>query len=416
MVLTTEFEIYVDFFYCLCYTKYYTDNINIFSEREMMFLKILITTDWYKSAMNGVATSVRNLESGLKQLGHDVKILTLSETRYSYENDNTTYIGSVNAERIYPSARVKIPLKSRLIQNLIDWKPDIIHSQCEFSTFSLARKISEVTDAPIVHTYHTIYEDYTHYFSPSIRLGKKAVKLFTRHISRYTDCIISPTEKVRNILKKYNCKVPIEVIPTGLDLDAIVSDKDDAERKAFRKSIGIPEDKRVILYAGRIAEEKNLDELIDFLGKNKPENAVFLVVGDGPYREQTEQKIKDSGLWDITIMTGKINYSQMKDYYCVGDIFVSASQSETQGLTYIEALANGLALLCKKDECLYEVLEEGVNGYFYTDEREFSDALNRLMTDDISALKKKAAEIAKFKFSKETFAEKIERVYIDLLK
>ncbi len=379
-------------------------------------MKVLITTDWYKTAANGVATSVRNLETGLKQLGHDVKILTLSETRFSYVNGNTTYIGSVNAERIYPCARVKIPLKSRLIQNIIKWKPDIIHSQCEFSTFTLARKIADVTQAPIVHTYHTIYEDYTHYFSPSIKLGRKAVRMFTRHISRHTDCMIAPTEKVESILNKYNCKTPVEVVPSGLDLDMIVSENNNAERKEFRRHLGIPDDKKVILYTGRLAEEKNIDELIEFLGRNKPQNAVFLIVGDGPYREEIERKIKEFNLQDITIMTGMVNYSEMRNYYSAGDIFVSASQSETQGLTYIEALANGLVLLCKKDKCLDSVLKNGINGYAYTNESEFSKYLKCLLNEDISVMKEKAAEIAKQKFSKETFAEQIESVYNEVLR
>lgn len=379
-------------------------------------MKILITTDWYKSAVNGVVTSVRNLENGLRQLGHDVKILTLSETRFSYINGNTTYIGSVNAEKIYPCARVKIPLKSRLIQNIIKWKPDIIHSQCEFSTFSLARKISDITGAPIVHTYHTIYEDYTHYFSPSIRLGRRAVRLFTRYISRHVDCMIAPTEKVENILNNYKCRIPVEVVPSGVDFDTIVSDKNNAERDAFRRSIGIEEGKKVILYSGRIAEEKNIDELIDYLGRNKPENVVFLIVGDGPYREETKRKIEECGLQDMTIMTGMVDYREMKNYYCAGDIFVSASQSETQGLTYIEALANGLVLLCKKDRCLDNVLTNGINGYSYSSESEFSEYLKRLLSEDISSMQENAAEIAKQKFSVETFAEQMESIYCSLLK
>lgn len=379
-------------------------------------MKILITTDWYKSAVNGVVTSVRNLENGLRQLGHDVKILTLSETRFSYINGNTTYIGSVNAEKIYPCARVKIPLKSRLIQNIIKWKPDIIHSQCEFSTFSLARKISDITGAPIVHTYHTIYEDYTHYFSPSIRLGRRAVRLFTRYISRHVNCMIAPTEKVENILNNYKCRIPVEVVPSGVDFDTIVSDKNKAERDVFRRSIGIEEGKKVILYSGRIAEEKNLDELIDYLGRNKPENVVFLIVGDGPYREETKRKIEECGLQDMTIMTGMVDYREMKNYYCAGDIFVSASQSETQGLTYIEALANGLVLLCKKDKCLDNVLTNGINGYSYSSESEFSEYLKRLLSEDISSMQENAAEIAKQKFSVETFAEQMESIYCSLLK
>lgn len=379
-------------------------------------MKILITTDWYKSAVNGVVTSVRNLEKGLRQRGHDVKILTLSETRSSYIDGDITYIGSLNAEKIYPCARVKIPLKSKLIADIIEWKPDVIHSQCEFSTFSLARKISEFTGAPIVHTYHTIYEDYTHYFSPSIKLGRHAVRLFTRHIARHVDCMIAPTKKVESILNGYDCKIPIEVIPTGLDFDIILSDMNCNERNEFRKGLGISEDKKVILYAGRLAEEKNLDEIIEYLSKYKSDNIVFLIVGDGPYREATEKKIKEYGLSDITIMTGMVNYSDIKNYYAAGDIFVSASQSETQGLTYIEALSNGLALLCKRDKCLDDVLIDGINGYAYASEKEFSKYLDFLMAKDILSMKDSASTLARQKFSIEIFAERAERIYLCAIK
>lgn len=374
-------------------------------------MKILITTDWYKSAVNGVVTSVRNLEKGLRQRGHDVKIITLSQTRSSYTDGDVTYIGSLNAGKIYPCARIKIPLKSKLIANIIKWKPDVIHSQCEFSTFSLARKISDITGAPIVHTYHTIYEDYTHYFSPSIKLGRHAVKLFTRHIARHVDCMIAPTKKVENILNEYNCKIPIEVVPTGLDFNMILSDKNDNERYEFRRSLGISENKKVILYTGRLAEEKNLDEIIEYLSRYKSEDIVFLVVGDGPYREATEKKINECGLSDITIMTGMVKYSDIKNYYAAGDIFVSASQSETQGLTYIEGLLNGLVLLCKKDKCLEDVLSDGINGYAYTSENDFSKYLSSLLTKDISNLKDNAVRIAKQKFSLENFAESAEKIY-----
>lgn len=228
--------------------------------------------------------------------------------------------------------------------------------------------------------------------------------------------MIAPTEKVENILNNYKCRIPVEVVPSGVDFDTIVSDKNKAERDVFRRSIGIEEGKKVILYSGRIAEEKNLDELIDYLGRNKPENVVFLIVGDGPYREETKRKIEECGLQDMTIMTGMVDYREMKNYYCAGDIFVSASQSETQGLTYIEALANGLVLLCKKDKCLDNVLTNGINGYSYSSESEFSEYLKRLLSEDISSMQENAAEIAKQKFSVETFAEQMESIYCSLLK
>ncbi len=378
-------------------------------------MKILITTDWYKSSVNGVVTSVTNLEKGLRKLGHEIKILTLSQNRLSYIDGDVTYIGSLNAGIIYPCARIKIPLKSRLIKNIIDWRPDIIHSQCEFSTFSLARKISELTDAPIVHTYHTIYEEYTHYFSPSVKLGRRAAKLFTRHIAKCSDYMIAPTEKVRDILDGYNVNAPVEVIPSGLDLDVVVSHKTDYEIKSFKKSIGIDENKSVILYAGRLAEEKNINEIIEYLGNHKPENAVFLIVGDGPFKAETEKKIKECGLADMTVMTGMVDYGDIKNYYAAGDIFVSASQSETQGLTYIEALVNGLKLLCKKDKCIDNVLMDGINGYAYVNENDFRKYLDRLLGDEAFYDKESAKCLAAEQFSFESFAKKAEEVYFEAL-
>ena len=135
-------------------------------------MKILITTDWYKPAVNGVVTSVVSLADGLAAEGAEVRILTLSSDLHSYTKGNVTYLGSVGVGRIYPNARLKAAPSSRYVQELMKWCPDIVHSQCEFSTFFLARKIAEACRCPLVHTYHTVYENFTHYFSPNVRFGK----------------------------------------------------------------------------------------------------------------------------------------------------------------------------------------------------------------------------------------------------
>lgn len=135
-------------------------------------MKVLITTDWYKPVINGVVTSVLSLADGLEALGHEVRILTLSGTIHSYCEGNVTYIGSVSVGKIYPNARLKTAMTHGYVRDLIAWKPDVVHSQCEFSTFFLARRITQICRVPLVHTYHTVYEDYTHYFSPSISVGR----------------------------------------------------------------------------------------------------------------------------------------------------------------------------------------------------------------------------------------------------
>ena len=374
-------------------------------------MKILITTDWYKSAVNGVVTSVRNLVGGLQALGHDVKILTLSENRHSSTEGIVTYIGSVNAEKIYPCARIKIPLKSKLVNKIVEWKPDIIHSQCEFSTFSLAKAVSLKTGAPIVHTYHTIYEDYTHYFSPSIKLGRNAVRLFTRHIAESVSVMVAPTDKVRKILDGYGVTKPVSVIPTGLNLDKICNKCSPDEITAMKNKLGIPLENKVVMYAGRLAEEKNLEEIISYLGKNMPQHCTFLIVGGGPYENNIRQAINKNGLEEMTIMTGMVKPDEIRNYYALGDIFVSASQSETQGLTYIEAMATGVPLLCRKDKCLENVLLQGKNGYAYTTETEFYTYLETLMNCDNTPMKEFCKDYAQSQFSSQRFAESCESVY-----
>ena len=119
-------------FTCVCYAENQFRENKRKGEKEM---KVLITTDWYKPAINGVVTSVCNLREELKQRGHEVKILTLSRTAHSYEEEGVIYMGSVNAGYIYPGARLRVSPGRELYCRIIEWQPDIVHSQCEFSTF-----------------------------------------------------------------------------------------------------------------------------------------------------------------------------------------------------------------------------------------------------------------------------------------
>lgn len=92
-------------------------------------MKILITTDLLITSTNGVVTSVRNLWEGLKKRGHDVRILTLSDRADSYKDDSVYYIKSVPIGFIYPDMRMPISYRNLFIDELVEWKPDIIHSQ-----------------------------------------------------------------------------------------------------------------------------------------------------------------------------------------------------------------------------------------------------------------------------------------------
>ncbi len=374
-------------------------------------MKILITSDWYAPAVNGVVTSILNLRRELTARGHEVQVLTLAEGMHSFEEDGVYYLGSLDAGLIYPGARLRSLAAGQAVERFIRWKPDVVHSQCEFSTFSLAKKIARASGAPLIHTYHTVYEDYTHYFSPSRRWGKKLAAAFSRWVLDQTDGVIAPTGKVRDLLEKYGVSAPVAVIPTGIDLDAFSAPLAPEKRAGMRRALGIPEGDRVLVYVGRLAREKNLEEVLECraaLGGD----LTLLLVGDGPERAALESRAEALGIRDKVVFAGMVDRRRVADYYRLGDVFVSASSSETQGLTYAEALAAGLPALCRADPCLDGVIRNGFNGWQYQSREELAALLARLLGDEaeLRAMGGRAALSAQ-KFSARTFARSAEEWY-----
>lgn len=377
-------------------------------------MKILITTDLFTTPTNGVVTSVKNLWEELKNKGHDVRILTFSEDMGSYKEEDVYYIKSIPLEFIYPDVRMPISYHNSLIKELIDWKPDVVHSQCEFFSFQYAQRIAKLTGAPLVHTYHTLYEQYVAYVIPGKHLGKRMVQQMSRIRLKGVNVIIAPTVKVEDTLREYGLENSIQVVPSGISLEQHNRRLSDDERKEKRQKLGIPENHQVLLNLGRLGTEKNLGELLGFFDTAFKQNPqlTFLIVGDGPDREHLEQLAKDLGVESHVIFTGMVEPWQVQEYYQLADIFVSASTSETQGLTYIEAAANGLPLLCRKDDCLSGVIKEGINGYEYTSQDEFLEKLNIILENPEwrTNAGKQSKKIAK-SFDKSQFVEMMEAIY-----
>lgn len=379
-------------------------------------MKILITTDWYEPVINGVVTSVVNLSNELKKRGHEVKILTLSRNHHTYTDGDVIYAASIGAGKIYPEARLKMPVIKAVIDKIIEWKPDVIHSQCEFSTFFMAKKIADETNAPIVHTYHTVYGDYTHYFSPNATWGRKVVQKLTRMLSARVDAMIAPSRKIEDVLEKYNVLCPVEVIPSGIDTDKFGKYIGTDSRYRIRQQYGLSKDQTVLLYVGRLAKEKNTLEILRCQKRVSRYGTALMIIGDGPYRAEIEEQVKELGISDSVIFTGMIEPDKVAEYYQAGDFFVSASTSETQGLTYVEALAAGIPLLCREDPCLIDVVDSGKNGWEFTDEEAFENALVKWL--DMSAasrqqLRRNAVQSAD-KFSTRTFVDRVEKLYVSV--
>ena len=207
----------------------------------------------YTANVNGVVTSVRNLMEELEKKGHQVRVLTVSERLKSHKEDNVYYIKSVSLEKVYPNVRMPISYRHRFIRELIEWKPDVIHSQCEFFSYQFASYISKKTGAPIVHTYHALYEQYVTYVLPSQRLGEYFIGKLSRMRLKHAEVIVAPTQKVENVLRNYGIQNPIQVIPSGIALEQHKGQMPAEERLSRRKALGIPEDHTVLLNLGRLA-------------------------------------------------------------------------------------------------------------------------------------------------------------------
>ena len=381
-------------------------------------MKILITTDTYSPCVNGVVTSIVNLKCQLETAGHDVKILALSQDHHSH-SDGTVYSVASYDCKIYPNTRISFKIRDSLISELIEWSPDIIHSQSEFSSYSFAKKISRRCNAPIIHTYHTLYEDYTHYFAPSKRIGKTIISNLSRIRLRNCRTVIAPTEKVYGTLFSYGLKNHMEIIPSGIDLVRLRTPFDGASKAALREKLGISQDKKVLVSLGRLALEKNIDELIDHMRVigNMRDDIILLIVGDGPHRHALEEHAKEYNLQSCIIFAGMVPPADVYKYYSIADAFICASTSETQGLTYIEALSCGLPVICRADPCLDGIVKDGFNGFEYNDCEEFCSSVFKVIDNaELSKYMSQNAKLLSEEFSNEKFAAKVYALYCSELK
>ena len=380
-------------------------------------MRVGLFTDTYKPHINGVATSILMLENALRKLGCEVFIVTVNNDILSYDfgNDHVIRIPGIPTG-IYDYRLSGIyPIKA--INKIKKWNLDIIHSHTEFGIGTFARIIAKQLDIPIVHTYHTMYEDYVHYITRGHfnNTSKKIVEYFTKfYCDKTVTELIVPTKKTYDLFKeKYKYDRNVHIIPTGIEVERFYKDNIDFDKvKDLKKQYGIKKDDFVILFVGRIAKEKSIDFLIDnqasLVKKNK--NCKLIIVGGGPDLEILKKKAKKLG--DNVIFTGKVPWDEVPYYYHLANCFATASHTETQGLTVIEAMAAGIPVVCLDDESFNTVVIEGECGYLFKDKKKYKNSIIKLMNDKENAIKMgRTALIESDKYSAKYYAESVMKVY-----
>lgn len=392
-------------------------------------MKIGIFTDTYNPVVSGVVTSINMLEQEMKKRGHEVYIFAPSKS-IKLEPKDSQNLYMLKSMPLLVAREYKQRLAAfysrDIAKQIKEIGLDVVHTQSEFSLGLFGKIISRKFDIPFVHTYHTMWEDYMHYILP-VKGGrniypKRFARTFSKNFVRKAECIITPSNKTEKYLK-YRCKIknkPIYVIPTGIDIKPFnKSNFNDEDRKKLRSSLGIKDDEKVIIFLGRVGEEKSIDVVMDNMPavfKSIP-NAKFLVVGDGPSKPDLEKQAKDLGIEDKVIFTGKIPWQDVPKYYNISDIFVNASLTETQGLTFIEAMAAGLPIVARYAPNLTEYIYNNKNGILVKKNSDFSKAIISILTNEKLASKLSSnAETTVEQYSVEEFGDKLEMLYKEIIK
>lgn len=383
-------------------------------------MRVGLFTDVYPPHVNGVSTSILMLKKSLESLGHEVFVVTINNenVKYKYEEGGKVIkipglpvgIYDYRLSGIYPISA---------INKIKKWKLDVIHSHTEFGVGTFARIISKQFEIPLVHTYHTMYEDYVHYITKGYFDGvsKKIVEYLTLFYCDQTISeLIVPTKKTYDLFKnKYKVNRNIYIVPTGIDVERFYNEKfDSKDIMDLRKQVGLKKDDFVLLFVGRIASEKNVQFLLDMqkiLVKKHP-NIKLLIIGDGPDLERHKKEAKDKAFKGSVIFTGKVPLAEVARYYQLGDVFVTASTTETQGLTVIEAMASSMPVVCIEDESFMNTVIPDLNGYMFKNKKEYCKYIIDLYTDSDKLRRlKKQARINGSNHSFKYFGEKAAEVY-----
>lgn len=383
-------------------------------------MRIGIFTDSYTPFINGVTTSVLMLKKGLEKKGHTVYVVTVNNENMKYKLDEKGKVLRLPGVPIgiYDYRLTGIyPLKA--INIIKKWNLDVIHCQTEFGVGTFARIIAKQLNIPLVHTYHTMYEDYIHYITKGYfnRTGKKIVEYLTLfYCDKTATELVVPTKKAYELFKeKYKVDRNVYIVPTGIEVEKFYLENNkqlDIVKK--RESLGLKRDDFVILFVGRIGSEKNVELLLTsmrYIVNNCPK-AKLLIVGDGPDLNKYKTFVKKQGLEENIIFTGKVPWESIAEYYLIADVFTTASKTETQGLTVIEAMAASLPVVCINDESFTNTVIDNLNGKIFKNKRGYKKAILELYNDpkELKRLSNQARISAEMHSSK-YFVESILDVY-----
>ncbi|WP_297079025.1 glycosyltransferase family 4 protein [uncultured Enterococcus sp.] len=379
-------------------------------------MKVGFFTDTYFPQVSGVATSIKTLKDQLEANGHQVYIFTTTDPHAPKFEEGVIRMPSV------PFVSFKdrrIVVRGMWYAYLIakELQLDLIHTHTEFGTGILGKMVGKKLKIPVVHTYHTMYEDYLHYVAKGKVLRPAHVKYFSRLFVNHSTGVVCPSERVIKTLREYGVSIPMRIIPTGIEIERFKRpDITPAMKTQLRTTLGLTSQHIMLLSLSRLSYEKNIQAILHGMPEILAANPLIrlVIVGDGPYKSRLEEIIATYGIEDSIIFVGEVPNKEVALYYHAADYFVSTSTSETQGLTYTEAMAAGLPLIVEGNDYLNHLIDDESLGTTFATDADFSqtvlDYIKRKLPAQPEVCQRKLHEI-----SAEQFGQAMIHFYQDMI-
>lgn len=332
-------------------------------------MKIAFFTDSYLPNVDGVVTSVCNTREELERRGHEIFVFSPGTKQQKKENndDHVHYFTSTSFKP-YPDYRIALFNFLSPIKVVKEYGFDIIHSHGIATTGLAAIKSSQKLGIPAVATFHTLIPNAAHYITHHQQIQGIVHSMIWKYLvwyySHYRKVIV-PTNCIKKTVEEKGIKNTI-LNPSGIDVSKF-SNISNGEK--FRKQFKIKKDTKIILYVGRVALEKNLEELIEVTPSivNIIPSIKIVLVGKGPAFDHYKSLVEEKGLSQYFLFTGYIDYELLTSAYKSASVFAFPSMFDTQGLAVLESLASGTPAVVKKNSAASEYIVEGKNGYVYND-------------------------------------------------
>lgn len=316
----------------------------------------------YLPIRSGISSSICSFVDVLQRNGNNTHVIAPNFPNYVDESDKIIRTNSINLyyKEPYPLSTIS----TRALKNILQsHNIDLVHSHHPFGVGKVALRACKLLKIPIVFTYHTLYEHYAHYIPfPFIRKFNHLIKKLAIIYCNECNLVLAPTSAVADMLIISGCKVPVEVMPTGIPL--VTQEMSPQNKDIFKRKMGVTGSGPVLLTVARLAEEKNLGFLLECFKNVLAEipNATLLLVGGGYQHGRLKNLVSKLGIREKVIFVGAVDRDEIVNYYSISDVYLHPSFTETQGLPLLESYVYGLPVISIHSEVNAEIIRNLNNG------------------------------------------------------